>query len=577
MARMLPPFVAESTQSAAERKLFVVLQDELSDEWTVLHSLGSTLHDRKPWAEIDFVLVGPAGVYCLEVKGGRVARRDGRWEFTNRFGAVSTKREGPFEQVGPATAQIRNYLVERLPEARSTIVGYGVATPDIVFDVAGPDVEPKVVFDERDSARPFDEYVSRLSKYWTTRLDRRGSLTSALRERIIALLRPDFDLQPSLRGRLRNVERELIRLTEEQYRVLDGLTENPRVVIRGSAGTGKTLLAIEEARRQRALGNRVLLCCFNQMLAAKLSDLEDLEGVDVHHFHGLLGHLIDAAGLQDRLPDATPDELFRVFMPSVTLEAILELDNLGAYDVLVVDEGQDLLLPDYIDVLDALLDGGWAEGRWRVFLDPHQDLFGAKSTRGADRLQHPGTTVFRLTVNCRNTRPIATTSALLGAANPADVMRTSGPEVEWLWYGDERHQRRKLGRRLAKLISNDRVDPSSIAVLTRRRLENSGLADGLIDCPLQLGPAREAGSGTIPHSTITAFKGLEADVVVLADVAQLADPDAQLENYVGSSRARGLLIVALNENLREDYGRLALELGERVRIDASRSDVPVVE
>ena len=101
MARMLPPFVAESTQSAAERKLFVVMRDELSDEWTVLHSLGSTLHDRKPWAEIDFVLVGPAGVYCLEVKGGRVARRDGRWEYTNRFGAVSTNREGRSNRSGP--------------------------------------------------------------------------------------------------------------------------------------------------------------------------------------------------------------------------------------------------------------------------------------------------------------------------------------------------------------------------------------------------------------------------------------------------------------------------------------------
>ena len=577
MARMLPPFVAESTQSAAERKLFVVLQDELSDEWTVLHSLGSTLHDRKPWAEIDFVLVGPAGVYCLEVKGGRVARRDGRWEFTNRFGEVSTKREGPFEQVGPAAAQIRRYLYDRLPEARSAVVGYGVATPDIVFNVAGPDVEMEVVFDERDSARTFDKYVSRLSGYWSNRLDRRASTTPALRRRIIELLRPDFDLQPSLQGRLRDVQRELVRLTEDQYRVLDGLIENSRVVVRGSAGTGKTLLAVEEARRQGALGNRVLLCCFNQMLAAHLSDLVDLDGVDVHHFHGLLGQLIDTAGLRDHLPDATPDELFRVFMPSVALEAILELDNLGAYDVLVVDEGQDLLLADYLDVFDALLDGGWSKGRWRVFLDPHQDLFGAKGTRGADRLQQPETTVYRLTVNCRNTRPIATTSALLGAASPADVMRTSGPEVEWLWYGDERHQRRKLGRRLAKLISSDRVDPSSITVLTRRRLENSGLADGLIDCPLQLSPAREGGNGTIPHSTITAFKGLEADVVVLADVTQLADPDAQLENYVGSSRARGLLIVALNEKLREDYGRLALELGERVRIDASRSDVPVVE
>ena len=574
MARMLPPIVAESTPSAAERKLFVLMRDELSDEWTVLHSLGSTLHDRKPWAEIDFVLVGPAGVYCLEVKGGRVARRDGQWEYTNRFGTVSTKREGPFEQVGPAAAQIRNYLVDKLPEARAAVVGYGVATPDIVFDVAGPDVEPEVVFDERDSARPFDEYVSRLSKYWARRLDRRGSMPHRLRERVVALLRPNFDLQPSLRGRLRNVQRELIRLTEDQYRVLDGLAENPRVVVRGSAGTGKTLLAVEEARRQRASGNRVLLCCFNRMLAAQLSELDGLNGVDVYHFHGLLGQLINTAGLRDRLPDAAPDQLFRVFMPLLALEAILEMDDLGSYDVLVVDEGQDLLLVEYVDVFDALLDGGWGTGRWRVFMDPHQDLFGATSMRGADRLWHSGTAAFRLTVNCRNTRPIATTSALLGAATPVDVMRTTGPDVEWIWYRDERHQRRELGRRLARLVSGDGVDPSSIAVLTRRRLENSGLADGLIDCPLKLTPAQEAGERTIAHSTITGFKGLEADVVILADVDDLSSPEAQLENYVASSRARGLLVVALDEKLREEYRRLARELGERVAGGVASSDAP---
>ena len=577
MARMLPSFVAESTQSAAERKLFVVMREELSDEWTVLHSLGSTLHDRKPWAEIDFVLVGPSGVYCLEVKGGRIARRDGRWEFTNRHGKVSTKREGPFEQVGPATAQIRNYLVDKLPEARSVIVGYGVATPDIVFDVAGPDVEPEVVFDERDSIRPFHEYVTRLSGYWSERLERRASTAPELRRRIVELLRPDFDLQPSLQGRLRDVQRELIRLTEDQYRVLDGLIENSRVVVRGSAGTGKTLLAVEEARRQRSLGNRVLLCCFNQMLAAHLSELEDLDGVDVRHFHGLLRDLIDEAGLQDRLPDATQDELFRVFMPEVALEAIIEMDRMGAYDVLIVDEGQDLLLADYIDVFDGLVDGGWNEGRWRLFLDPYQDLFGARSTRGADRIQQTNATVFRLTVNCRNTRPVATTSALLGAANPTEVARTSGPDVEWIWYGDERHQRRALGRRLARLISGDRVDPESIVVLTRRRLENSGLAEGLIDCPLQLGAPLDASGSTIPHSTITAFKGLEADVVVLADVEKLTTTEAQLENYVASSRARGLLIVALKEELREDYEGLALKLGERVRVEGVALDSPSAE
>ena len=77
----------------------------------------------------------------------------------------------------------------------------------------------------------------------------------------------------------------------------------------------------------------------------------------------------------------------------------------ATYDVLIVDEAQDLLLADYVDVFDALLDGGWGKGRWRVFLDPHQDLFGAKSTRGADRLQYPDTTLFRLSCELQKHAP----------------------------------------------------------------------------------------------------------------------------------------------------------------------------
>ena len=173
MARMLPPHVPEATPSAAERKLFARLQAELGESWTVLHSIGLARHRRKPWAEIDFVLVGPTGIFCLEVKGGRVARTNGIWEFTDRNGRTSRKAEGPIRPGGSATPQLRNFLVDAVPEVHAFTVGYGVVVPDITFTVSGPDIEAELVCDERDAVQPFDAYVARIAAYW-----RRGIRTA---------------------------------------------------------------------------------------------------------------------------------------------------------------------------------------------------------------------------------------------------------------------------------------------------------------------------------------------------------------------------------------------------------------
>lgn len=86
MAKMLPSAVRDGTSSPAEHAMFAHMRDELAGDWTVLHSLGLMIHGRKPWAEIDFVLIGPPGVICLEVKGGLVGRRDGIWYTTPQRG-----------------------------------------------------------------------------------------------------------------------------------------------------------------------------------------------------------------------------------------------------------------------------------------------------------------------------------------------------------------------------------------------------------------------------------------------------------------------------------------------------------
>jgi hypothetical protein len=114
MARMIPVSAPPNNPSRAENRLFFRIRDNLNNSWTALHSLGLGNHRTKPWAEADFILVGPLGVYCIEVKGGRVARQEDLWQFLDRKGEENTKREGPFEQAGGASAALYAFLHERI-------------------------------------------------------------------------------------------------------------------------------------------------------------------------------------------------------------------------------------------------------------------------------------------------------------------------------------------------------------------------------------------------------------------------------------------------------------------------------
>ena len=167
MAQMLPRQVFDKTVSRAERRLFAKIKVDLDDRWTVLHSLGFVGHPRKPWAEIDFVLIGPPGIFCLEVKGGRVHREDGAWVFTDRVGNATIKREGPFDQVGSATAALRALILNRLPGVGHAPIEYGVVVPDIPWTVDGPDTPKQLVCDSNDMRSP--------SLYTPSGLQRTGS------------------------------------------------------------------------------------------------------------------------------------------------------------------------------------------------------------------------------------------------------------------------------------------------------------------------------------------------------------------------------------------------------------------
>lgn len=94
-----------------------------------------------------------------------------------------------------------------------------------------------------------------------------------------------------------------MRLTQEQYDALDAIQDNGGFVVKGLAGTGKTFLVMEAARRAVAEGKRTLVLCFNRLLGDWMrSSMSGSAGPGSQllrclHLHGLMREIVG-----DRLP-----------------------------------------------------------------------------------------------------------------------------------------------------------------------------------------------------------------------------------------------------------------------------------
>ena len=153
------PAIPHGTHSSAEKRLFDLLRgvsNHSSDSYTAYHSLNLTRHAYKRFGEIDFLICSRKGLYVLEVKGSRIACRDGIWSYMNRYGEVNQSIEGPFKQAesalhNPPThcpTKLRKNLPDPLVNCFS--IGYGVVFPDIIWETSGAEWDRHTLADARE-------------------------------------------------------------------------------------------------------------------------------------------------------------------------------------------------------------------------------------------------------------------------------------------------------------------------------------------------------------------------------------------------------------------------------------------
>lgn len=537
---MVPDGFGVGHVDPTEHEIFDLIRDETPSDWIGLHHVGLPRHPGKPIAEIDFIVISEPGIFCLEVKGGAPSRRDGVW-----YTGTRRLKESPFAQVGSAAAALRGVV----PDLHPYVFGWGCVFPHCRFDVVGPEVLGDVVYDQGLAADGFAAYVEALGRHWQGRYPRSRRLGRNDLGRAAHALRGDFSVVESVMPAVRSAGAELVSYTDSQARAIEGLREETRVLVRGGAGTGKTLLAVQEAVRLAESGQKTLFTCFTKAVAAHVEHCVPRPHLRVAHIDSLISGLIKAGGTEAEIPgDVDEVESFELYRPLAALEAVERLGDQERYDAIVVDEGQDILTEPRLAVLDALLRDGFRAGHWRVFWDPQQALFLPNGAARLELLTAKGAVPvsFQLTVNCRNTREIADRVEDLSDVEMEEVAFVEGPQPGDTEWDDDRSHAKVVEAMLRDWLERG-LTADSIVILSPRRFKSS------VACRVRhvgatihdtSGRRPEPEADRIAFSTIHSYKGLESEAVLLVDVEELRSDRMRSLLYVGASRARTLLGVA---------------------------------
>ncbi len=505
------------TDSYAEKRVFDQLRAAFSGPdqtgWFAMHSLNLPQHEYKRFGEIDFIVCGPDGIFVLEVKGGGVSCRDGVWETRNRFGETHQLKESPFKQAEGAM----HGLAKKLPHAlqHTFVLGYGAVMPDIDNLPESAEWDRAVLAGAKDF-KQFEKWLIRLIKHWREKDVRTPRATSDQLRQLQQHLRPDFEAVVPLHVTAGEIESRIVRLTEDQLRFIYIVEANDRVICSGGAGTGKTMLALELAKRWTAAGMKVALTCHSIWLKNFL-ERNTLAGLTV--------------------------------CLSESIHVAARRSGIDKFDALIVDEGQDVLNMESLDRLDAHLNGGLHEGRWCFFHDINNQsgLCGAYAPDAYEYLSSFTPTKIPLITNCRNSLPILNRIQCALQADMGNSGVGDGPGVREYAVDDSAKATQILEQELEAFTNEEGFNLGDIVMLSPVPFESSCASSlspawrksiSIMDGASSLLTSRQS----IGFARIADFKGLESEVIILIDLPTPgSNEDLRSLHYVGMSRARAVL------------------------------------
>jgi hypothetical protein len=366
MAFTIPEAISSHDGRAmpGERKVFVALRDHLPEDYLVYYDI--PVDGRHP----DFIVVGrDLGLVILEVKDWRLNRIA---EIT-ADGVQLRRPEGPLT-VGNPVRQVRDYVLrtvdvlKRRPRLRAGNQlccgwGYGVVLPYVTREEAqrpslfGPSLEealgPELVLTAEDLMNS-NALLNRLRGLIPVQGSTHGLLDADQVDEIRSVLHPEVRIGWGA------TNEEIVQVMDrEQERLARTLGEGHQL-LRGVAGSGKTIVLVCRVRHLRAEHPdwRVLVVCFNRVLADALRAAIADSQVEVSTFHAWCTRQLKAADVEVPAPPGRGkqwDHYWVETLPQLLSEAFdTARVPAGGYQAILIDEGQDFADEWYRLLLRAL-------------------------------------------------------------------------------------------------------------------------------------------------------------------------------------------------------------------------------
>ena len=553
MAIMIPGCATNDdfNYSGGELLLFERLQN-LSDDYYVFHSTHWNEKRRRSemsartyvqWGEADFTIFHPSyGIIVFEVKDGLISySRERGWTQKNR-------KTGEVKTIDPMQQAERSkyFFLDRLKDALNGYCPYSLCSA--VWFTAGDrkyiegslplSYKEETVLWANDLESPvkLEQAIKRIYRFYdTTQVQPSEGVTKT----VLDTLAPEYGAFQSLRVQVMATKAMFFRMTREQAFLLDYLEEQETAAIHGTAGTGKTVLAVQKAQRLAA-EDKVLFLCFNRFLKEHLAVAYPDDNIDYYNLEAL--YLKKNGKMLPSMPIQRDVELF---------DFLVDWESYSwPYKHIVIDEGQDFK-DEHLQALYEIAQT--KHGCFYVFYDRNQFVQGLKFPEWLDLMECR----LVLSRNCRNTKEIAITSTRsIGLQKDRIKMRRdTDDEVHLpspkptLFIVKEKEELKQILLKLLQKYCNAGIAKQNIVVLS---CKNDGESI-LQDADYVLAPAyrlsKNKSENTVLFTTVRKFKGLEADVVICIDVDEETFKSEKAKNafYVGTSRATTCLDIITNE------------------------------